>query len=66
MPVFSGRIRAARESVGIPLRGTSKGAGLSTDGAGLMAGCPPGRWPQFLSVEIKCLTVLGVYCVSAA
>lgn len=44
--VSSGRIRTARESVGMPQRHTNKQAGLSTNGAWIMAGCPPGSWPE--------------------
>lgn len=35
-------------------------AGFSSDGAWIVAGCPPGSWPQFLSgsVEMMHLTVL--------
>lgn len=60
VPVSAVRIRGARESVGIPQRGARERAGLSTDGVWIVAGCPPGRWPQFFwgSAEIKCLTVL--------
>lgn len=62
MSVSSGRIRRARESVGIPRRGASERAGLSTDGTRIMAGCPPGSWPQFVGFSGN-LTVLRVYCV---
>lgn len=31
-----------------PESGASERAGLSTDGAWIMAGCPPGGWPQFV------------------
>lgn len=32
----------------LPRRRANEQAGLSTDGAWIMAGCPPGGWPQFV------------------
>lgn len=49
--------RKSKESCGnSPRRRANEHAGLSTDGAWIMAGCPPGSWPQFCRVQWKLRT----------
>lgn len=47
--LFREKKESSGESVGILWRGASERAGLSTDGAWIMAGCPPECWPQFFA-----------------